>query len=166
MTLRFTVAEHRPTPEVKQQRGSDMAATCLSLRPSPSSSFMAIHNTRASPSSSKPHVHVSCYFPLLRHSVQLRYHRASGISTALAVAGGEAVVAEKESTEEYDYDYDYLSRDDDVPAQWKNQLKPCELYVCNLPRSCDIPDLMEMFKPFGTVLSVEVTLFPILCSRL
>lgn len=76
------------------------------------------------------------------------------------------MVAEKESMEEYDYDYDYLSRDDDVPAQWKNQLKPCELYVCNLPRSCDIPDLMEMFKPFGTVLSVEVPLFPILCSQL
>lgn len=40
----------------------------------------------------------------------------------------------------------------------KKQAKPCELYVCNLPRSSDIADLVEMFKPFGSVLSVEVSI--------
>lgn len=42
----------------------------------------------------------------------------------------------------------------------KKQAKPCELYVCNLPRSSDIADLVEMFKPFGSVLSVEVSRNP------
>ncbi|XP_010251467.1 PREDICTED: 28 kDa ribonucleoprotein, chloroplastic [Nelumbo nucifera] len=39
----------------------------------------------------------------------------------------------------------------------KVRLKPCQLYVCNLPRSCDISELLEMFKPYGTVQSVEVS---------
>lgn len=42
----------------------------------------------------------------------------------------------------------------------KNRARPCELYVCNLPRSFDIPELVEMFKPFGTVISVEVSRNP------
>uniref|UniRef100_A0A6M2FA06 RRM domain-containing protein n=1 Tax=Populus davidiana TaxID=266767 RepID=A0A6M2FA06_9ROSI len=38
----------------------------------------------------------------------------------------------------------------------EKQTKPCELYVCNLPRCSDIADLVEMFKSFGSVLSVEL----------
>ncbi|KAJ7007953.1 hypothetical protein NC653_006857 [Populus alba x Populus x berolinensis] len=37
----------------------------------------------------------------------------------------------------------------------EKRTKPCELYVCNLPRCSDIADLVEMFKSFGSVLSVE-----------
>lgn len=33
---------------------------------------------------------------------------------------------------------------------------PCELYVCNIPRSYDIAQLLDMFQPIGTVISVEV----------
>ncbi|KAL6005790.1 hypothetical protein ACLOJK_032043 [Asimina triloba] len=33
---------------------------------------------------------------------------------------------------------------------------PCELYVCNIPRSCDTAELLELFKPYGTVQSAEV----------
>lgn len=39
----------------------------------------------------------------------------------------------------------------------RTRARPCELYVCNLPRSCDIPQLLELFKPYGTVISVEVS---------
>ncbi|XP_059634451.1 28 kDa ribonucleoprotein, chloroplastic [Cornus florida] len=39
----------------------------------------------------------------------------------------------------------------------KNLIRPCELYVCNLPRSCDISELLHIFKPYGTVQSVEVS---------
>ncbi|XP_042480696.1 28 kDa ribonucleoprotein, chloroplastic [Macadamia integrifolia] len=39
----------------------------------------------------------------------------------------------------------------------KVRVRPCQLYVCNLPKSCDIPDLLDMFKPYGTVQSVEVS---------
>jgi hypothetical protein len=37
--------------------------------------------------------------------------------------------------------------------QWP---RPRELFVCNLPRRCDVQDLLELFTPHGTVLSVEV----------
>lgn len=33
----------------------------------------------------------------------------------------------------------------------------CELYACNLPRSCDISQLLDLFKPYGTLLSVEIS---------
>ncbi|CAN8310940.1 unnamed protein product [Cochlearia groenlandica] len=38
--------------------------------------------------------------------------------------------------------------------------RPCELYVCNIPRSHDIAQLLDMFQPFGTVISVEVSRNP------
>ncbi|EFH65645.1 predicted protein [Arabidopsis lyrata subsp. lyrata] len=38
--------------------------------------------------------------------------------------------------------------------------RPCELYVCNIPRSYDIAQLLDMFQPFGTVISVEVSRNP------
>lgn len=66
----------------------------------------------------------------------------------LAVVDEESVVAEEiDRNESYN---DLLGR------ELKKQPRPCELYVCNLPRSCDISELAEMFKPFGTVISVEV----------
>ncbi|RCV30319.1 hypothetical protein SETIT_6G085200v2 [Setaria italica] len=38
--------------------------------------------------------------------------------------------------------------------QWP---RPRELFVCNLPRRCDVEDLLQLFRPHGTVLSVEVS---------
>ena len=40
-----------------------------------------------------------------------------------------------------------------LARQWP---RPRELFVCNLPRRCDVQDLLELFTPHGTVLSVEV----------
>ncbi|MFS8005241.1 putative RNA recognition motif domain, nucleotide-binding alpha-beta plait domain superfamily [Helianthus anomalus] len=40
-------------------------------------------------------------------------------------------------------------------SDFRNSFKPYELYVCNLPRSCDIPELLNKFKTYGTVQSVE-----------
>ncbi|KAF9587089.1 hypothetical protein IFM89_039697, partial [Coptis chinensis] len=37
------------------------------------------------------------------------------------------------------------------------QVIPYQLYVCNLPRSCDISQLLDMFKPYGAVQSVEIS---------
>lgn len=144
-----------------------MAAAFLTIKPSSSSSSASLivaHNAKASrPATPKLRVSL-CYFPLLRRhrSIQLRYpeeHRA------LAAVEGEAAVAEKDGINDYSYDYDQLTRNDDVPAtQLTNpsNARPCELYVCNLPRSSDIPQLVDMFKSFGNVLSVEVPLFPFL----
>jgi hypothetical protein len=41
--------------------------------------------------------------------------------------------------------------------QWP---RPRELFVCNLPRRCDVEDLLQLFGPHGTVLSVEVPCAP------
>ncbi|CAN1157042.1 28 kDa ribonucleoprotein, chloroplastic [Linum perenne] len=38
----------------------------------------------------------------------------------------------------------------------QRELRPCEVYVCNLPRSWDIPQLVELFQGFGTVVAVRV----------
>ncbi|KAF0918792.1 hypothetical protein E2562_026168 [Oryza meyeriana var. granulata] len=38
--------------------------------------------------------------------------------------------------------------------------RPRELFVCNLPRRCDVDDLYELFTPYGTVLSVEISRDP------
>ncbi|XP_065860039.1 28 kDa ribonucleoprotein, chloroplastic [Euphorbia lathyris] len=77
--------------------------------------------------------------------------------TLLAVVDEESLVSEEIDGEQNAIE----SGDDDLARQLKKQQpRPCELYVCNLPRSCDIPELVEMFKPFGTVLSVEVSRNP------
>ncbi|KAJ1390632.1 RNA-binding domain superfamily [Sesbania bispinosa] len=34
--------------------------------------------------------------------------------------------------------------------------RPCELYVCNLPRSYNAANLLDIFNPHGTILSLEV----------
>lgn len=39
----------------------------------------------------------------------------------------------------------------------KRRARPCELYVCNLPRSYGISHMIHLFKPYGTVLAVEVS---------
>ncbi|XP_076959736.1 28 kDa ribonucleoprotein, chloroplastic-like [Bidens hawaiensis] len=49
--------------------------------------------------------------------------------------------------------YNSLQEDSD----FRNSFKPFELYVCNLPRNCDITDLLHKFKTHGTVQSVEVS---------
>ncbi|KAF8669769.1 hypothetical protein HU200_050938 [Digitaria exilis] len=38
--------------------------------------------------------------------------------------------------------------------QWP---RPRELFVCNLPRRCDVEDLLKLFTPHGTVLSVVIS---------
>ncbi|KAF6138955.1 hypothetical protein GIB67_023079, partial [Kingdonia uniflora] len=39
----------------------------------------------------------------------------------------------------------------------EKKVKPCQLYVCNLPDNYDVPELQDLFKPFGTVSSLEVS---------
>ncbi|XP_071700245.1 28 kDa ribonucleoprotein, chloroplastic [Rutidosis leptorrhynchoides] len=41
-------------------------------------------------------------------------------------------------------------------TDFRNSFKQFELYVCNLPRSCGISELLNKFETYGTVQSVEV----------
>lgn len=76
--------------------------------------------------------------------------RKSRVSSAFPVVNEESAVAEGFDGVEL--------QNDDVSGEEspKNVARPCEIYVCNLPRSCDSTQLHDMFKPFGTVLSAEV----------
>lgn len=60
--------------------------------------------------------------------------------------------------ESLDSQNDDVFGEEEVERQ-KKLRTPCEVYVCNLPRSCDAAHLLDMFKPHGTILSVEVLHF-------
>ncbi|XP_047088257.1 28 kDa ribonucleoprotein, chloroplastic [Lolium rigidum] len=47
--------------------------------------------------------------------------------------------------------------EEDLSGRTQRQPRPCELYVCNLPRRYGVDELLELFGPHGTVLSVEVS---------
>ncbi|KAG9456048.1 hypothetical protein H6P81_000556 [Aristolochia fimbriata] len=44
-----------------------------------------------------------------------------------------------------------------LPDGLEPVIRSCKLYVCNLPRSCDIAELDQLFRPYGTVQLVEVS---------
>ncbi|THU55395.1 hypothetical protein C4D60_Mb11t06100 [Musa balbisiana] len=90
-----------------------------------------------------------CHHPLSPLTPLPSFHRAK---KALAVDGAEENAAVTTVVDEKLDD----GADDGVPEEVKAPVRrPCELYVCNLPRSCDIPQLLDLFKPYGTVHSVE-----------
>ncbi|XP_077248393.1 RNA-binding (RRM/RBD/RNP motifs) family protein [Tasmannia lanceolata] len=86
-------------------------------------------------------------FSFLLHSNSKR------VSKILALVEEEPLAVATEPLEEDESEYE----EGGLSEALKLQLKPCELYVCNIPRSCDITELLELFKPFGTVQSVEVS---------
>ncbi|KAF3779237.1 hypothetical protein EJ110_NYTH41794 [Nymphaea thermarum] len=47
------------------------------------------------------------------------------------------------------------STPEDVEEALPRESRPFKLYVCNLPESTDVAELSELFKPYGSVLSVE-----------
>ncbi|XP_022156980.1 28 kDa ribonucleoprotein, chloroplastic [Momordica charantia] len=85
----------------------------------------------------------------------LSHNRRARFSVLLAILDKESAVTE-EAIEEDDVKSEGNASNQEV----KKQAQPCELYVCNLPRNCDIAELVEMFKPFGTVLAAEVSRNP------
>ncbi|KAJ8509842.1 hypothetical protein OPV22_000276 [Ensete ventricosum] len=104
-----------------------------------------------------------CHHPLSPLAPLPSFHRAK---KALAVDGAEenaavtTVVDEKLEDGADDAVDEKLEdgADDGVPEEVNAPVRrPCELYVCNLPRSCDISKLLDLFKPYGTVHSVEVS---------
>ncbi|KAK3194519.1 hypothetical protein Dsin_025829 [Dipteronia sinensis] len=91
-------------------------------------------------------------------SLRLSLSNPARPCTVLAVVDEEAVVVGDEINGEDVAEEKENIKDDVVLAEeTKKKAKPCELYVCNLPRSWDISELLETFKPFGTVISVEVS---------
>lgn len=145
-----------------------MAGTCLNI--SSSSSWITNNNHNSAKIGVTISVKRCVLSSPLSQQQQLRYSKnRPGVLTALAVVGLVAEEEEEEVDEDgYEEQYEYERHNDDVSGEGlemekekqNRRPKPCELYVCNLPRSSDIPDLMEMFKPHGTVFSVEISRSP------
>ncbi|KAM5555787.1 28 kDa ribonucleoprotein, chloroplastic [Rosa sericea] len=150
-----------------------MAATCLNI-PSPHSWIPSNTSPNTGVTISlKRFVFSSVPFSSLHRRLRYSKNRA-GVLTALAVVEHEqavSLVAEEEEQGVDDNGYEEqheherhsadVSGEEGLEMEKQNrQPRPCELYVCNLPRSSDIEDLMEMFKPHGTVFSVEISRSP------
>ncbi|XP_013586385.1 PREDICTED: 31 kDa ribonucleoprotein, chloroplastic isoform X2 [Brassica oleracea var. oleracea] len=86
---------------------------------------------------------------LSRHCVAQRLQiKVSSYSSELSVL-------DEEKQEEVEGDGETGEETEAEPVVVMKKPRPCELYVCNIPRSYDIAQLLEMFQPFGTVISVE-----------
>ncbi|KAJ0245304.1 Uncharacterized protein HA466_0187560 [Hirschfeldia incana] len=134
-----------------------MAASCFAIPLSSRSSSNAIPKCKtltsscsyiASLKTSSTSFHLSS---LSRQRLQLKVSSSS--SSELSVLDEEKV------EEEVKVDGETGEETEAEPVGMKKP-RPCELYVCNIPRSYDIPQLLEMFQPFGTVISVEVSRNP------
>ncbi|KAK7349374.1 hypothetical protein VNO77_06695 [Canavalia gladiata] len=76
----------------------------------------------------------------------------SSYFSPLTLRKGRTVVAEGFNGEEYAY-----PQNDSVLGHEDRKLRrPCEVYVCNFPRSFNAAHLFDMFRPYGTILSVEI----------
>ncbi|KAH0905397.1 hypothetical protein HID58_037224 [Brassica napus] len=91
---------------------------------------------------------------LSRHCVAQRLQQIKVSSSS-----SELSVLDEEKQEEVEVDGETGEETEAEPVVMKKP-RPCELYVCNIPRSYDIAQLLEMFQPFGTVISVEVSRNP------
>ncbi|KAA8516225.1 hypothetical protein F0562_019404 [Nyssa sinensis] len=138
-----------------------MAASCLT-----SSSLICKSRTRliesfVPPSSSRPPIHfrypkLSCYFAF---SMSLSHSKPFGSSSLPCPTTKTSLPAVSALLEEEPFAATTIGHEDKIEDGWasKNPIRPCELYVCNLPRSCGISELLDIFKPYGTVQSVEVS---------
>ncbi|KAF5733386.1 putative ribonucleoprotein chloroplast [Tripterygium wilfordii] len=145
-------------------------ASTICLAAAPSSSLLQNDRIRGVVASTKSFSLFSSARFLCRSQSCLTLSQSSGKFTSLLVCpflkrkriGNFAVLAvvdEEDMTEE-DIEYEEYVKEINGNVYSKKELAPCELYVCNLPRSCDIAELLKMFQPFGTVVSLQVSRNP------
>lgn len=154
----------------------------FSLPPSPSHPQQLILMAAAaasSPSCTKPPIKIKPIIHRLNPSSSLRFFRpfSSSLPSPLSISHPHqsspslfllptthktlfktlAVVEEEAAISAEPIEAQSNEEGNGGPTQ-KPKVTPCELYICNIPRSCDISELFEVFKPYGTVQSVEVTM--------
>ncbi|KAF7153215.1 hypothetical protein RHSIM_Rhsim01G0180300 [Rhododendron simsii] len=124
----------------------------------PSSSHRPILSCFLSPSHSLSKSHSSRPFSssLIWYTLPNK-SRPTSFSTLALVDQQEPIVDEQEPFAAADPIGDDDSHDDGSVPNDNTLLKPCELDVCNLPRSFGTTELEDLFKPYGTVQSVEIS---------
>ncbi|AEE27231.1 unnamed protein product [Arabidopsis thaliana] len=114
-----------------------------------SSSYSYLESLKLQFSSSNSFHHSSLSRPFVAQPLQIK------------VSSSELSVLDEEKEEEVVKGEAEPNKDSVVSkAEPVKKPRPCELYVCNIPRSYDIAQLLDMFQPFGTVISVEVSRNP------
>jgi RNA recognition motif-containing protein len=151
----FTAATVAPKPNLGTMATLSLAsrlyssAYILSLSPSSKShSPKPIVSSSSSSSSSSS---------LLCSTFQNKTRPISSISTFALVDEQEPFAGFMSSAAADPIEDDNSLDDGSVLNNNNNLVKPCELDVCNLPRSYGTTDLQDLFKPYGTVHSVEVS---------
>ncbi|PKA61424.1 33 kDa ribonucleoprotein, chloroplastic [Apostasia shenzhenica] len=124
--------------------------------------FKPLFQRRPSPS---PHGHPSSSFGIFisrshsTHLFPLVAFRPGKLSLSYAIAEKEekTILANTEAVGEGE-----KAVEGELGAldETKRRARPCELYICNLPRSYGISQLLEIFMNYGAVLSVEVSRDP------
>ncbi|MQM02217.1 hypothetical protein Taro_034980 [Colocasia esculenta] len=98
--------------------------------------------------------------PLFALVLGSRQRRASKVLSVLEVNQAAAVAKEEEVEGRAAESGEERQPAGAGAAAARARGRPYELYVCNMPRSCDISDLLDIFSPYGTVQSVEVSRNP------
>ncbi|KAL1828657.1 hypothetical protein ACET3Z_007069 [Daucus carota] len=128
----------------------------LILNKQPPSIFTTSSNRYRSPRAVQYYKPNGIYSPNLHHhNKKSRKPTESSLALAL-VMDAQRFQHDAESETESDTEFEA----EQEHKQESRQPLPCQLYVCNLPSAFDISNLHQLFNPFGTVQSVEVTRDP------
>nr|XP_043632314.1 RNA-binding protein CP31B, chloroplastic [Erigeron canadensis]XP_043632324.1 RNA-binding protein CP31B, chloroplastic [Erigeron canadensis]XP_043632332.1 RNA-binding protein CP31B, chloroplastic [Erigeron canadensis]XP_043632341.1 RNA-binding protein CP31B, chloroplastic [Erigeron canadensis] len=84
----------------------------------------------------------------------IKNNKSKKIFTVSALIENE----QQQEQQQYSSGNGFSLQEEDIDL--RNSYKPFELYVCNLPRSCGITELLNKFQTYGTVQSVEVPRIP------
>ncbi|KAK2993313.1 hypothetical protein RJ640_006801 [Escallonia rubra] len=142
-----------------------MATSCITPpNPSPLLCKTRTRTTIAKPflfSSSLPssihfasHPRVSSSLLCSHNTASTKYKKKNWLSTVFALVENDQLAVPIPTTTAAAPEGD---NGEDEDSRFNNSTKPCQVYLCNLPRSSGISELNDLFKPFGTVQSVEVS---------
>ncbi|EHA8587948.1 putative 28 kDa ribonucleoprotein, chloroplastic [Cocos nucifera] len=135
-----------------------MAASSLTLL------LVRCPNSRPSPSLLRFPSPFSCFLPSSA-SISLSHFHAPLLAFPFTSSGSKrtrtvlAIAEEEERTATIE-DKVEDGGEVGVSHEARAPIRPCELYVCNFPRSCDVSQLLDLFKPYGTLHSVELNRKP------
>ncbi|CAH8319093.1 unnamed protein product [Eruca vesicaria subsp. sativa] len=140
-----------------------MAASCFATPLSSPSSSNDILKCKTLISSSPYVASLKASSTSFHHSSLSRHFVAKPLQIKVYSSSELSVLDEEKQQEEEEVKVDGETGEEteaEAEAVVMKKQRPCELYVCNIPRSYDITQLLEMFQPFGTVISVEVSRNP------
>ncbi|KAK1609771.1 hypothetical protein QYE76_033444 [Lolium multiflorum] len=143
---------HLPNP-IHYHRLSISAARRGRRCPALSSAAARLHNLSAAALSRLGPVRRASASPLASETEEEKEAQSEDDDDEQGWKGGIGAAAHGEE----EHGGEEPAGEEDGSGRTQRQPRPCELYVCNLPRRFGVDELLELFGPHGTVLSVEVS---------